>query len=265
MTLRAIATVFASLAAWNAFAFDFSDADSLFSRRAEGDIASSIAAARAAYEKAIPQVSGSQLTHAVSQLGRLDFFEGLSITDNERKKSIFEKCISRADLLDNSGVEFNYWKGVCIASWANANGILSSLRRSGEVESYLLKGRAIDSRFEGGGFDRVLAFVYLKVPPINPMGPTRDLKKALAAADAAVASAAYPGETDPSSSTGEYFYNAYDVKAQILTALGRTSEAITIVNDAISRIEQGDLPSGREPETMLILQDLKKTLAEISK
>jgi hypothetical protein len=265
MVFKALTTISVSLAASCAFAFDYSEADALFAKRGEGDIAASIKTARTAYENAVPQVSGAELTHAVSQLGRLDFFEGLSVNDNDRKKVIFDVCIKRADLLDNTSVEFHYWKGVCIASWANANGILSSLRRSGEVESFLLKGRAIDARFEGGGFDRVLAFVYLKVPPINPMGPTRDLKKALASVDAAIASAAYPGEADASTSTGDYFFNAYDVKAQILTALGRKDEAVTIINDAISRIEQGDLPTGREPETRLILQDLKKTLAEISK
>jgi hypothetical protein len=263
--LKTLASLSAFLVASSAFAFDFSAADALFTKRGEGDQVTNTRAARQAYGTSLSRVSGHELMHAVSQMNRLDFFEGMIITDNEAKKAMFEACSDRTEKLDHAAVEYYYWKGVCLASWASANGILSSLRRSGEVESFLLKGRAIDPRFEGGGFDRVLAFVYLRVPPINPMGPTRDVKKALAAAESAIAAPAYPGEQDPSTATGEYFYNVYGVKAEILADLGRKAEGIATIQEAIERIEQGDLPVGREPETHLILRDLKNLLAELQK
>ncbi len=248
-----------------AFGFDFSQAEALFAKRGEGDRVANVAAARAAYQSAQAQTSGAEKVFAIQRLNRLDFYEALLVNDKENKKRIFQGCIDRSEALVPNSVEFYYWKAVCVAEWSDANGILASLTRSGEVESLLLKGRAIDARLEGGGFDRVLAFVYLKVPAINPFGPTRDLNKALASANAAIASQAYPGEADPTTSTGDYFFNAYDVKAQILRAMGHRDEAITVAKEAISRIEQGDLPVGREPETLLMLNDLKNTLAEVSK
>lgn len=248
-----------------AHGYDFSNAEALFAKRGEGDKLANIAAARVAYQDALSQTSGAELEHAIQRLNRLDFYEGMQRSDDEYKKKMFQGCLDRSEKLQAGSVQYYYWKGVCIASWAMANGIVASLKRSGEVESMLLKGRSIDARYDGGGFDRVLAYLYLRVPAINPFGPTRDLNKALAAADAAIASPSFPGEPDPATSTGEYFYNAYDVKAQTLAAMGRKSEAIVILQEAISRIEQGDVPFGREPETVGILVDLKNSLAEISK
>jgi tetratricopeptide (TPR) repeat protein len=257
--------VSAFLISSTAMAFDFSTAEDLFAKRGEGDRFANIAAARAAFEEARKQTTGQERAHAVQRLNRLDYYEGLLLSDEDQKKKVFQSCLDRSDDLDSASVQYFYWKGVCTASWAQANGILASLKRSGEVENFLKKGKSIDSRYDGGGFDRVLAFVYLKVPAINPFGPTRDVNKALAHAEAALSSAAFPGEESPETATGEYFYNVYDAKAQALSALGRRDEAIAVAQEAISRMEQGDLPVGREPETMIILNDLKKTLKEISK
>jgi hypothetical protein len=245
-------------------AIDFSEAEALYEKRGEGDRLASISTARAALEAVMPQLSTSQKFIAVTHLNRLDFYEGLLISDSSRKKLLFQTCMDRSTIFPQTSPDYFYWRAGCMGLWADANGIVSSLKLSGEVESLLLQGRAIDPRFDGGGFDRMLAFVYLLVPVINPFGPTRDVNKALASAEAAIASPAYSGEVDPATSTGDYFYNAYTIKARALVALGRTAEGVAVVREAISRIEQGDLPVGREPETYEFLKELKKTLADLS-
>jgi hypothetical protein len=246
-------------------AMDFSQAEALYEKRGEGDKVASITAARNALESVLPRLSPVQKLAAVTHLNRLDFYEGLLITDTDKKKVLFQACIDRSLIFPQTSPDYYYWRAGCKGLWAEANGIISSLRLSGEVESLLLQGRAIDPRFDGGGFDRMLAFVYLLVPIINPFGPTRDVNKALASAEAAIASPAYSGEADPSSATGDYFYNAYSIRGRALAALDRKDEAIATVREAISRIEQGDLPVGREPETFEFLKELKKTLADLMK
>jgi hypothetical protein len=248
-----------------AYALDVGAADALFARRGEGDRLANTRAARVAYEQLLASAGTSARVHVVNMLNRLDFYEGILLTSSDAKKALYKACLNRTDTLARDSVEYFYWRGICLGMWANEEGLLTALKSTGEVEKLLQEGRSKDARFDGGGFDRGLGFVYLKVPLINPYGPTRSAEKALACADRAIASAAYPGEPDPSTSTGEYFYNAYDVRAQALIQLGRKQEALETLQDAIARIEQGDLPAGREPETLEILRDLKNTLGSISR
>jgi tetratricopeptide (TPR) repeat protein len=244
-------------------AIDVSEADALFAKRGEGDRLSNVRAARAAYEKQLPKAGGADRVHVVNSMNRLDFYEGLLVSSSDAKKDLYKGCLNRTETLDKGSVQYFYWRGMCLGLLSNEEGLLSALKSTGEVERMLLLGREKDSRFDGGGFDRGLAVIYLKVPLINPYGPTRSAEKALSFAERALASPAYPGEPDPETATGDYFFNAYDARAQALVALGRKDEAIATLKEAIKRIEQGDVPSGREPETTEILRDLRATLGSI--
>ncbi len=266
MTLKSfLVAVFLVASSSVAVAQDVSEADALFAKRGEGDRLSNVRAAKLAYEKLLPKANNVERLHIVNNLNRLDFYEGLLVSGSDTKKELYKGCLTRTETLGKELVQYFYWRGICLGLLSNEEGLLSALKSTGEVERMLLLGREKDARFDGGGFDRGLAVVYLKVPPINPYGPTRSAEKALAFAESAIASPAYPGEPDPDTATGDYYYNAYDARAQALASLGRKAEALQTLKEAIQRIEQGDLPMGREPETILILADLKKTLGEISK
>jgi len=78
-----------------------------------------------------------------------------------------------------------------------------------------------------------------------------------------LSSSAFPGAQDQATSTGNYFFNVYDHRAQALAKKGRKAEAIALITEAIERIEAGDLPVGREPETRLHRRDLEATLASL--
>jgi hypothetical protein len=245
-----------------ASAADFGAADALFARRAEGPAV--IEQAKDAYAAQLASADRSQKLYAVDRLSRLAYYQGLITPESasEQRKSFFKRCwddleniIGPAALGENP--EYYYWKGVCMAQWAKANGIASSLSKSGELVRTLEKGIQIDPTFEGGGFYRLGAAVYQNLPPVNPFGPTYDINKSLEWANSAIASPAYPGSENPDNATGDYFYNVYEYRSVALDRKGDRSGALATVKGAISRIEQGDIAPDREPETAAILQTLK--------
>jgi hypothetical protein len=254
-------------AASSAFSYDFSEADLLFSKRGEGQAA--IEAARAAYEASLKTVTGRELIYAVEYLSRLDYYEGLRTDDVNLQKVIYSRCLERIEMIKppapTSTPEYYYFKGGCLGSWAKANGVLQSLIKSKELVDTLETGKKIAPAFEGGGFDRIEAPVFLKLPAINPYGPTGDKKKALAFAEAALASSAYSGSVEPDTGSGDYFFNAFEYKAEILDALGRKAEAIDLLNNAIARIDAGDISTFRVPETMEHRRGLQALLEKLSK
>ena len=254
-------------AAGSALAYDFSEADVLFSKRGDGQAA--IEAARSSFEASLKTVSGRELVYAVEYLSRLDYYEGLRTDDVNLQKVIYSRCLERIELIKpstpTSTPEYYYFKGGCLGSWAKANGVLQSLIKSKELVETLEIGKKIAPTYEGGGFDRIEAPVFLKLPAINPYGPTGDKKKALAFAEAALASSSYSGSVEPETGSGDYFFNAFEYKAEILDAVGRKAEAIDLLNNAIARIDAGDISTFRAAETKEHRRGLQALLEKISK
>lgn len=265
-TLRASIVFVATAFSASALAYDFSKADTLYQKRE--DLAS-LNQARAEYELALQSgsLTNDEKVYAVESASRLDYYQGLVVTDIESQKTIFGKCMERVESIKPGVVPatpaYYYWKGTCMASWGRANGVLVSLNRSKELVEVLTAGKALDSTYEGGGFDRVLSAVFLRLPAINPFGPSGDKQKAFAYSDAAVSAAAYGGAADPATATGDYFFNVYEFRAEILEALGKKAEAISLLNTAIARIDSGDYAPDRNPETKVHRAVLVTLLAKL--
>lgn len=248
-----------------ALAFDFGAADALYAQREQGS--AKIAEARSAYATGLTNLNGAEKIYAVEQLARLDYYEGLLLGDQgskDTRKAIYQRCI---DTLDNHispakigpTPQFYYWRASCLALWGNANGVSASLGRIPELLRLINDGLATDTRYEGGGLYRLASAVYLKIPEIFGGG----VEKSFDFNNRALSSAAFPGAQDPSTSTGNYFYNVYDQRAQALAKKGRKAEAIALLDEALERIDAGDLPVGREPETRLHRRDIEVTLASL--
>ncbi|NBX17159.1 MAG: hypothetical protein EBR09_07325 [Proteobacteria bacterium] len=264
--LRAVGLAVGALSvSLSAFAYDFGTADALFAQREQGP--SKIAEARAAYATGLTNLNGAEKIYAVEQLARLDYYEGLILGDQGNKdarKAIYNRCLDTVEAnISPAKVgpspQYYYWKASCLALWGNANGVSASLGRIPELLRLINDGLSTDTRYEGGGLYRLGAAVYLKIPEIFGGG----VDKSFDYGTRALASQAFPGTQDPATATGDYFFNVYDHRAQALAKKGRKSEAIALLREAIERIEGGDLPSGREPETRLHKRDLEATLASL--
>lgn len=252
-----------------AFAYDFSAADALFEQRA-GDRAK-IAQARGAYNASLSQsLTVDERVYAVEQMSRLSYYEALLLDeDTETIKSVTQECYDKTSAIapNTNGVgetpQYYYWRSVCLSLWAKANGIVASLGRSKEVVSLFEQAIAVDSTYDGGGAYRLGAAVYHKLPAINPVGPRGDLNKAADYINKALASPAYAGAADPATATGDYFFNVYEYQAEVVAKQGDKARAVAILTSAIDRINSGDLPMGREPETAEHLKDLVKLREEL--
>lgn len=249
----------------NAFAFDFSAADSAYELRENNT--QKIHESRGLYAAAINGGSAAEVTYAIEQMSKLDLYETAISTDNEIIKNVSLACYENTTKLQTLTVTpsaaYYYWRAACLAVWGRANGVIASLTRSGELTELIENGNKVDSTYEGGGFYRLGSAVYAKLPSINPFGPRGDANKALDYANRAIQSAAYEGAIDPATATGDYFYNVYQFKAEALAKLGQKDAAKAVLNEAIARFDGGDLPVGREAETRAYAADLKKALADI--
>lgn len=249
-----------------ALAYDFAPANALFAQREQG--AQQIAQARAAYVTALPSVSGAERIFAGEQIARLDYYEGIKTpeAESDARKAIFTRCMNALDenlavAKVGSNVQYFYWKGSCLANWGKASGPTSpaSLARVPELLGLIKDGLAISDKYEGGGFYRLSSAVYLKIPAIFGGGA----EKAEDFADKALRAESYPGSVDPDTATGDYFYNAYEFKCEAMSKRGKKDEAVALLKAAIKRIDDGDLPLGREPETRVFRADLQATLGRI--
>lgn len=259
-TLLALVCGFASSAA---FAFDFSAADAAFEKRTDAEQAEK---ALGLYSDALSQTSGSEKLYAVEQLGRLDYYLGNKApeSDTEARKKIFQRCLDNVETINPSAFgsdtpQYRYFKGVCLANWAKANGILKSLEQAGELIENIETGRKLDETYEGGGFYRLGVAVYLNLPPLAG----GDVNKAWDYYQKTIASPAYSGSKTPDTDSGNYHFAAYLYGAQVAAKRGDKAGAKAIGQEAIERIEGGDLPVGREPETLLVkkeIEDFLKTL-----
>lgn len=257
------AVVAGSTLVTQAFAADFTAADELFERRGEG--VAVINEGKDAYAAQLGASNTTEKLYALGQMSRLAYYEGLIVPESDRdaRVALYRRCWDDLEAHINPSqvgdtVEYYFWKGVCMASWARAKGIGSSLAQSGELVETVETGLTLDDTYEGGGFYRLGSAVFQNLPPVNPFGPTRDLARSLEYAELAIESEAYAGEEIPDTATGDYFFNVYEYQAIATNALGDRDGAIAILEDAISRIQEGDVPSDRMPETTAFLDILQR-------
>ncbi len=243
----------------------FDAADSLFAQR-EGS-AANVASARAEYLRLIPSQTGAQLAYAVQQVGLLAIYEGTylipdSDATNARKTQLFNECRQTAAKLQGDAAQktvYSFWRLSCTALWLRYATTVQRLVELSAIKTYfndlvgpdleIKAAHNLDMRYQGGGLARSLSGVYSNqlASLIRDGLPNGD--KALEMAERAIASRAYPGDTN----TGADYYRNYRHKAESLNFLGRTTEAQTVLEGAISEVEErqtgDDLPVGIQPET----------------
>lgn len=239
-------------------AFDFTEADQMFAQR--GESSALLERARTKYLSLLTQLSGDERAYAIEQVARLDALAGLKFMDSNpaERSRLFDRCLTDLDQFNpqTQGAKpfYYYWKSVCLAQWARANGILESLFRVDELLQYLDSGEAIDKTYEGGGFARIRGATYAKLPPINPFGPRQDLNRSRLLLESSAASPAYTQSHTPEWDTGDFYYSTYFYLAETLVAMGLQNEALNVINDATGRIDAGEVPPMREPEERLSYQ-----------
>jgi len=251
-------------------AYDFAAEDKLFDNRESGDVA--INEARSAYEALLPKLIGTDLVYAVEQIARLDVYtiQRIPMSRARQRLPALEHCVETVARIAPSAVgetpHYYYWHVTCLALWCEANGIMQSLTRAPELVEGIEAGLRLDRTYEGGGFDRAAGSVYSKLPEWNPLGgPTGDIEKSLHHFQKSLRSPAYSGAKHPKTETGNYHFPTHYYYAQALIKDHRDDEAREVLEEAIERIDEGDLPVGREPETRLVYQLMKTLLDDMKK
>ena len=265
---QAVLAILVLHAATGAKAVDFSQADVLFKKRSEGVEATE--SARAAYESLVGAAAGAELVYAVSQIARLDIYQGemlLPDASREERRRIFRRCYEdtaqriKPELVGGTP-QYYFFAGTCLAFWAEVASPIERLTRVAELKRLIAGGLALDARYYGGGIRRVASAVYA-----NPMARAVGLynpEESLRLVDEAISAEAYPGDPHP----GASYYSNHKYRTRALRELGRTTEAIEFANASLREIEelvaQGALPEGLEPETKFEMRELRELIEQMS-
>ena len=248
---------------------DWDEADELFERRSEGQEA--IAEARAAYEAIAQNATGTELIRAVSQISKLDLFEGemtLPKSAKAERMAIFKRCWETSvprihpDQVGETP-NYYYWRGVCLGFWGEAAGPLRALPYVSLLLDLIEGGMEQDTRYEGGGIYRLAAGIYVDKQS-QPLG-LYDPDKALEMIELSLEQDAFPGDPNP----GWMWYDNWRGKGLCLMELDRLEEAKDLLLEKREEIEilqeDEELPFGREPETLWnyrLMQDHLDTIEE---
>ena len=251
---------------------DWRTAERLYAKRDTGRAA--IAQARTAYKSILRQARGADAIRAVSQLGRLAIFEGemvLPKTAHASRAAVYRDCWENVVERIKPSAEsvrtrrahpaYFYFKAVCLAYWGEAIGPVRAISKAGELKETINKGRALDTRFEGGGIFRVGAALFsdTKARAIGLYNTNQALKDA----DLALRQRAFPGDPNP----GNLWFDNYQAKAMVLIRMGRKADAKRVLQVAVEEIEflkeENELPRGRVPETEWNLRVMKRLLRSL--
>lgn len=240
-----------------ASALSFEQADELFDRR--GESTEIIDQAAAMYESLLNQgLTTDDAIYATEQIAKLQTLRAQMIPKSaiSERKPFLQRCLEASENISPKRIqeevaEYYYWRASCLAQHAEASGITASLRRAKDIREILLRGRELDRTYQGGGFDRILGAMYSKLPSINPFGPAGDLDLSLSTLAASVNSPAHETELDPAYGTGNYYFETYYLIAEAWIKKGDREKARRVIDQAIIRIDRGDFPPHRKPETVL--------------
>lgn len=275
--------------AQSALALDWSAADALYAQRENNRPL--IAEARTKYLELLNQATEkADKIYAVAQLGRLAIYEGeMLLPKNARadRRAIFSQCWCSSphvsgippfvsgscqadgfvakispEALGETHPAYSYFHGVCMAYWGEQGTLSEKLAFTNWIKTDIEKGQTLDTRYEGGGINRLAAGLYSN-PATKPLGiynPTQ----ALQAIDKALQEQPYPG--DPSG--GASYYDNWNGKAEVLLQLhsddpsgGYKDQVADMTTDKLTemdeKIQDEDLPQQRGPEFNFNYKKLK--------
>jgi hypothetical protein len=205
------------------------------------------AGAKAAYEYYKSAYQTDKNYETAWKLARsAHFYADKFIKDSTLKKNIFTEGKTAAESATNLGPDKPdgyYYLGICLGSWAEANGILKSLFTAPDIVKAADKCIAIDPQFENGSAYMLRARVYQKAPGGISVG---DPKKANADYIKAI-------EYGPNKRTAHRFY------AEFLIERGNKTKAREIIDKGLA-IEYNDADKITEDDEIGMLNDLKKKL-----
>lgn len=282
LTMYTSSLVMGLLLSGVSMAYDFSNADNLFRKRAEGFSTATLA--RETYAGAVSSgLSNEDKIYAVSQMSRLDIYRSgmiAGVEGSERRKAL-EGCIDTVEEIANiSKQEYHYYKISCIAlRGKHASNILDRGKwafkmrgaQTAALESTSMNGE-LKGGFEAGGVLRVMSAVRgnRKAKPLGLYDANEALKFARLALD--TESATYPPY--PEAMAGTDYYENYYYVAQSQTAVGienedvneidKASETLNSTLSVLAELEGADsLPKGREPETKYYKSQMEELKANI--
>ncbi|MBC60943.1 MAG: hypothetical protein CMP11_00655 [Zetaproteobacteria bacterium] len=265
-------------------AADFTQADDLFQRRHEGfEVATQ---ARSIYEQKLSEnISEDERVFAVSQIARLDIYRGGVVggVKVEVRKKVFEKCLKTVSSIKKTNrQEYHYFTLSCLGFRGKlSESVAGRLKWAMKMRS--AQGPALEATksegnyvggFEGGGILRIMSAVRgnRKAKPVGLYDP----KEALVFAERAIQAQARIYRPFPDPLSGEDFHeNAYYV-AQAKIAIAIEKENFNKVESAKQELESrietlneledlGELPRGREPETIYYKGLMTELLGKVNK
>ena len=248
-----------SLLSISAWSYDFSEADIYFANR-DSSI-EPINKAMSLYEQAlINQVTKSEKIHAVERLAWLSYYKGDLLTEKQNKKAreaIFSRCLQYVNEISPESLgqevpEYYIWKSACLSMWAHAVGsrAMGSLR---ELSQILSRGLKIGADYLDGNIYRIAAAVYSADRRLSFFG----LYNLSYAMNLIEKSYEYTQEV----------YFAYSVQAHALKHLGRSLDAIRLLETKIELLRktiQNNANVGQfAPENKLELNRMIQLLNDI--
>ncbi len=218
--------------------FCFSSDDSFWEKR------NTEVGAKASYEYYKSQFNSEQNYENAWKFARAaHFYADNFIKDSDSKKTVFTEGKKAAEAATNQGYDKpdgHYYLGICLGSWAEANGILKSLFTAGDILKEASKVINIDPAYENGSGYMLRARVYQKAPGGISVG---DSKKADADYQKAI-------EYGPSNRVTFRFY------AELLMDKDKTKAKDIIEKGLAIPINEND--SLTENKEIDLLKDLQK-------
>jgi hypothetical protein len=241
------------------------EADPLFAARGESH--SNVERAKKLYLKVVKDKSEYKSTRklALDRYARLAVFEGevnreaFGVKDSAK---VFKKCIDVTEHLNPKSIgersaEYTYWRAMCIGLWAahaSKPDIGFHFTRIAELKSLIEFGTEHYGTFDGFGFDRMLAGIYVRgrsVPLVNIFQP----EEAIELIDAAIIN-------------GCDNYMNYILKGEALIALNRIELARKTlakgINELTEKLAKGPMPVLSGAENAVFLTKMQNLLNSIS-
>lgn len=198
--------------------------------------------AREALEELHAQGTSQASTfRAAELLARLDIFEAQSFhpanssTRRTRLQSCWQDTVARFESAGPAGVEAGaYWKGMCLALWAETYSGLARLNIVGTMRSELLpvvdRLAQVDSLYGGGGARRILAGFHGSRDSERLRNGSFDSDLAMREVGEALALTERTG--------GIFHYLNMAVQALVLTDSGDRQASRQVLTDLIARAEE---------------------------
>lgn len=262
-----LASIFIS--GWSFADADLDHARPLFDAR--GKSVDSIHAAKRIYSKIIANSSKPMEVRreALDKFARLAVFEGevgRSIFNTSKKDAvkIFESCLDATEYLAPSSkknisqsAEYTYWRAMCIGLWAANASKTKVVMRGGrvvEMRNLIAYGQQNFKSFDGYGFDRIEAGMYMRSKDLSMFGLYRP-EKAISLLNEAI------------DGSNENFMS-HILKAEALTILGNYTQALGVLQTAMPilqhKLKNGEIPSEIVAESYVFVRAMKDMSGKIS-